>query len=84
MHILTLSHVLAKVVYTPEFWNKNFLKFLTTKLQPHSSKVSKRNIFQSNLDYKHLSIKINQKNIQTICIRQLCIGKDRLISVKLQ
>ena len=33
MHILTLSHFLAEVVYTPEFWNKNFLKFFTTKLQ---------------------------------------------------
>ena len=43
MHILTLSHVLAKVVYTPEFWNKNFLKFFTTKLQPHSLKVSSKN-----------------------------------------
>ena len=42
MHILTLSHILAKVVYTPEFWNQNFLKFFTTKLQPHSLKVSKK------------------------------------------
>ena len=42
MHILTLSHILAKVVYTPEFWNQNFLKFLTTKLQPHSLKVSSK------------------------------------------
>ena len=30
MHILTLSHFLAEVVYTPEFWYKNFLKFFTT------------------------------------------------------
>ena len=42
MHILTLSHYLAKVVYTPELWNKNFLKFFTTKLQPHSLKVSSK------------------------------------------
>ena len=35
MHILTLSHILAKVVYTPEFWNQNFLKFFTTELKPH-------------------------------------------------
>ena len=41
--ILTLSHFLAEVVYTPEFWNKNFLKFFTTKLQPHSLKVSSKN-----------------------------------------
>ena len=45
MHILTLSHFLAEVVYTPEFWNKNFLKFFT-KLEPHSLKVSmKKGIF---------------------------------------
>ena len=44
--ILTLSHFLAEVVYTPEFWNKNFLKFFTTKLQPHSLKVlSKKESF---------------------------------------
>ena len=43
MHILTLSHFFAKVVYTPEFWNKNFLKFFTTKLQPHSLKVLSKN-----------------------------------------
>ena len=68
MHILTLSHFLAKVVYTPEFWNKNFLKFFTTKLQPHSLKVSsEKKSFQCNFDYKHLFIKINKKNIiQTI------------------
>ena len=42
MHILTLSHCLAEVVYTPEFWNQNFLKFFTTKLQPHSLKVSSK------------------------------------------
>ena len=41
MHILTLSHFLAEVVYTPEFWNKSFLKFFT-KLQPHSLKVSSK------------------------------------------
>ena len=38
MNVLTLSHVLAEVVYTPEFWNKNFLKFFTWKLWPHSLK----------------------------------------------
>ena len=32
MHILTLSHILAEVVYTPEFCNKNFLEFFTTEL----------------------------------------------------
>ena len=42
MHILTLSHILAKVVYTPEFWNQNFLKFFTMKLEPHSLKVSSK------------------------------------------
>ena len=42
MSILTLSHFLAKVVYTPEFLNKNFLKFFTTKSQPHSLKVSNK------------------------------------------
>ena len=42
MHILSLSHFLAEVVYTPEFWNKNFLKLFTTKLQPHSLKVSSK------------------------------------------
>ena len=40
MHILTLSHFLADVVYTSEFWNKNFLKYFTAKLQSHSLKVS--------------------------------------------
>ena len=46
MHILTLSRFLAEVVYTPEFWNKLFLKFITTKLQPHSLKLSsKKEIF---------------------------------------
>ena len=39
--VLTLSHFLAKVVYTPEFSNKNVLKFFT-KLQPHSLKVSSK------------------------------------------
>ena len=42
MHILTLSHFLAEVVYTSEFWNKNLLKFFTAKLQPHSLKVSSK------------------------------------------
>ena len=42
MHILTLSHCLAEVVYTPEFWNQNVLKFFTTELQPHSLKVSSK------------------------------------------
>ena len=35
MHILTLPHFLAEVVYTPEFRNKNFLVFhneVTTSL----------------------------------------------------
>ena len=59
MHILTLSHFLAEVVYTPEFWNKNFLKLFETKLQPHSFKVSSKK--KSNFDYDHLFIKINQK-----------------------
>ena len=64
MHILTLSHFLAQVVYSSEFWNINFLKF-TTKLQPHSLKFSSKNVY--NLDYKDLFIKINQKHItQTI------------------
>ena len=35
MHILTLSHFFAEVVYTPEFWNTDFLKF-------HSLKVSSK------------------------------------------
>ena len=42
MHILTLFHILAEVVYTPEFWNKDSLKFFTTKLQPHSLNVSSK------------------------------------------
>ena len=42
MYILTLSHFLAEVVYTPELENKFFLKFFTTKLQPHSLKVSSK------------------------------------------
>ena len=64
MHILTLSHFLSEVVYTPEFWNKNFLKFFAAKLQPQSLKVSsKKKCFQCNLDYKHLFIKINQKTL---------------------
>ena len=42
MHIVTLSHFLAKVVYTPEFWNKFLKKIFTTKLQPHSLKVSSK------------------------------------------
>ena len=33
MHILNLSQFLAEVVYTPEFWNKIFVKFFTTKLE---------------------------------------------------
>ena len=45
MHILTLSHILAEVVYTPEFWNKNFLEFFTTKLQPHSEGFKQKGIF---------------------------------------
>ena len=57
MHILTLSHFLAKVVYTPELSNKNVTKFFTTKLQHHSLKFSS----------KKKSFKINHKNIiQTI------------------
>ena len=42
MYILTLSHFLAKVVCTPEFLNKNVPKLFTTKLQPHSLKVSSK------------------------------------------
>ena len=42
MHILTLSHFLAEVVYKPEFWNTNSLTFFTTKLQSHSLKVSSK------------------------------------------
>ena len=41
-YILNLSYILAKVVYTPEFWDQNFLKCFTTKLQPHSLKVSSK------------------------------------------
>ena len=59
MHALILSHFLTEVVYTPEFCNKNFLKFFTTKLQPQ-----------------------NESKKHTNHIRQLCTGKDRLISVK--
>ena len=70
MHILTLFHFLAEVVYTQEFWKENLLKFFTAKLQPHSLKVSsKKKSFsvQCSFDYKHLFIKINQKTmIQTI------------------
>ena len=84
MHNLTLSHFLTEVVYATEFWNKNFLKFFTTNLQPHSLRVlSKKNIFQCNFDYKQLFIKINQKKIiYPNHKRQLWIGMDRLISVK--
>ena len=57
MHILTLSHFLPEVVYTPEFWNQS------------SSSIS-----------KSIKVKINKKH--TNHIRQLCIGKDQLISVK--
>ena len=42
MDILALSNFLAKIVYSPEFWNKNFLKLFTTKLEPHSLKVSSK------------------------------------------
>ena len=41
MHILTLSHFLAEIVYTPELWNKNFLQLFTqirTSLFEGSSK----------------------------------------------
>ena len=64
MHILTLSHFSAEVVYTPEFWNKIFLKFFTTKLQPHSLKVwSKKIFFQYNFGYKHLLSKSIKKTL---------------------
>ena len=68
MHITTLSHFLGEVVYTPEFWSKNFLKFFATKLQPHSLKVSsKKNIFQCNVDYKPFYQNQSKKHfIQTI------------------
>ena len=42
----------------------------------------KGNLFQCNLDYKHLFINNKQKNVYANHIRQLYIGKDRLISVK--
>ena len=51
MHILTLSHVLAEVVYTPEFWNKNFLKFFKKVTTSLSEGFSKKKSFSSNLDY---------------------------------
>ena len=49
MHILTLSHFVDEVVYTPEFWNKNFLKFFTRKLQPHSLNVSSKKEISFNV-----------------------------------
>ena len=66
--MLTLSHFLAKVVYTPEFSNKNFQGFSQQSYNLTLSRFqAKRNLFQCNLDYKHLFIKINQKSItQTI------------------
>ena len=47
MHILTLSHFLAEVVYTPEFRTENFLKFFTTNLQRHSLRFSSKKKFFS-------------------------------------
>ena len=72
MHVLTLSHFLAEVVYTPEFWNKNFSQ------QSYNLTLwrfqAKRNPFYQNQSKKHY----------TNHIRQLCIGKDWLILVKYQ
>ena len=64
MHILTLSHFLAKAVYTPEFWNKNFHNKITTSL----FEVSKqKDIFFNVTLIINTFIRINQKNImQTI------------------
>ena len=68
MNILTLSHFLAKVVYTPEFSNKNFLKFFTTKLQPHALKVSSKKeiFFNVTLIINTFLSKSIKKNIQTM------------------
>ena len=38
MHILTLSHYLAKVVYTPELWNKNHNKVTTSLFEGFKQK----------------------------------------------
>ena len=49
MHILTLSHILAKVIYTPEFWNQNFLKFFTTVTTSLFEGFKQQEIFFRNL-----------------------------------
>ena len=42
MQTRTLSHFSAEVVYIPEFWNKNFLKFFIKKLQAKFLKISSK------------------------------------------
>ena len=70
MHILTLSHFLAKVIHQ-NCEIKMFQSFSQQSYNITLWRFQAKEIFQ-NQSQKHY----------TNHIRQLCIGKDRLISVK--
>ena len=44
MHILTLSHFLAEVIYTSEFWNKNYNKVTTSLFEGFKQKETFFNV----------------------------------------
>ena len=78
MHILTLSHFLAEVVYTPEF-DKVFHNKVTTS---HFEGFKQKEIFFNVTLIINTFFYQNQSKKHTNHIRQLCIGKDQLILVK--
>ena len=84
MHILTLSHVWQKlfIIYTPEFWNKNVLKFFTKVTTSLFEGFKQKEIFFNVTLIINTFLSISIKKNHTNHIRQLSIGKDRLISVK--
>ena len=84
MHILTLSHVWQKlfIIYTPEFWNKNVLKFFTKVTTSLFEGFKQKEIFFNVTLIINTFLSISIKKNHTNHIRQVCIGKDRLISVK--
>ena len=83
MHILTLSHILAKVVHI----YTRILKSKFSKIFHNKVITSLFEGFKQKEIFFSVTLIINtflSKSIKkhTNHIRQLCIGKDRLISVK--
>ena len=81
MHILTLSLVWLKlfIIYTPEFRNKNVLKFFTKVTTTIFEGFKQKEIFFNvTLIINTFLSKSIKKKHYTTHIRQLSIGKDQL------